>query len=62
MLYGGIIVTVLGAIFHLQGHGIVGPKESFMYQNQDWVTQGIAIIIIGAITIAASVIIKIQRA
>ena len=45
----GTVVMVLGIIFHLQGHSVVGPQSSFMYSNPDWITYGIQIVIIGAI-------------
>ena len=37
----GIIIVILGLIFHLQGQSVVGPESSFMYANPDWVTYGI---------------------
>ena len=46
----GFIVGIFGLIFHLQGQSIVGPESSFMYSNPDWITYGIQIIILGAIT------------
>ena len=45
----GSIVVILGVIFHLQGHSIVGPQSSFMYANPDWITHGIQIVIVGTI-------------
>ena len=47
----GIITSILGLIFHLQGQSIVGPESSFMYSNPDWVTFGIQIMIIGIIIV-----------
>ena len=47
VIYSGIITMVLGIIFHLQGHSVVGPESSFMYANPEWVTYGIQILIIG---------------
>ncbi|KAF6247160.1 hypothetical protein C6990_05640 [Nitrosopumilus sp. b3] len=52
----GVIIGVLGIIFHLQGHSVVGPQSSFMYSNPDWVTYGIQIAIIGLIVIGAGII------
>ncbi|MBT8172763.1 MAG: hypothetical protein KJN83_01725 [Nitrosopumilus sp.] len=52
----GAIIGVLGIIFHLQGHSVVGPQSSFMYSNPDWVTYGIQIAIIGLIVIGAGII------
>ena len=47
----GIIITISGIVFHLQGQSIVGPESSFMYSNPDWITYGIQITIIGIIII-----------
>ncbi|NNM02335.1 MAG: hypothetical protein HKP26_02040 [Nitrosopumilus sp.] len=52
----GAIIGILGIIFHLQGHSVVGPQSSFMYSNPDWVTYGIQIAIIGLIVIGAGII------
>ena len=54
----GIIVMVLGLIFHLQGQSIVGPETSFMYSNPDWITYGLEIIIIGSSVLVFGIIIK----
>ncbi len=50
----GIIISVFGIIFFLQGNSIVGPTSSFMYSNPKWIVNGlwvasigIAIIVIG---------------
>jgi hypothetical protein len=51
LLVIGIITSILGLIFHLQGQSIVGPESSFMYSNPDWVTFGIQIMIIGIIIV-----------
>ena len=45
----GIVVLVLGVIFHLQGQGIVGPESSFMYTNPQWITYGMQIAILGMV-------------
>ena len=59
-IIGGIIL-VLGIIFHLQGHSVVGPESSFMYSNPEWITYGIQILIIGAVIIGISVGIKVLK-
>jgi len=51
LLVIGIITSILGLIFHLQGQSIVGPESSFMYSNPDWITFGIQIMIMGIIII-----------
>ncbi|KFM20302.1 hypothetical protein AAA799P11_00049 [Marine Group I thaumarchaeote SCGC AAA799-P11] len=57
----GIIVGILGVIFHLQGQSIVGPKSSFMYSNPDWITYGIQITIAGIIITISGIILKVIR-
>ena len=39
----GVILVIFGIIFNFQGQGMVGPETSFMYQNQDWIDNGIII-------------------
>ena len=57
----GIIVTILGTIFHLQGQSVVGPESSFMYANPDWITYGIQIMIGGITIIGIGSILKILK-
>ncbi len=47
IIIAGIIVTIMGVIFHLQGQSIVGPESSFMYSNPQWVTYGMQIAVLG---------------
>lgn len=58
----GSIVFVLGIIFHLQGHSVVGPQSSFMYANPDWITYGIQIAIVGTIIlIGGGILLKFKK-
>jgi len=59
-IIGGIIL-VLGMVFHLQGHSVVGPESSFMYSNPEWITYGIQILIVGIAIIGISIGIKILK-
>ena len=47
LIFLGILIFLLGALFHLQGQGIVGPESSFMYYNPEWITYGLQIVFIG---------------
>ena len=47
----GIILVVFGIIFNFQGQGMVGPESSFMYQNPNWIDNGIYIGMVGVIII-----------
>lgn len=55
----GIIVLSFGIIFHLQGQGVVGPQESFMYENPNWITHGQQIVVIGILIIGVGIGVKI---
>ena len=47
----GVILVIFGIIFNFQGQGMVVPETSFMYQNQDWIDNGIIISMLGVILI-----------
>ncbi len=55
----GVIVLLFGIIFHLQGQGVVGPQESFMYENPNWITYGQQIVVIGILVIGVGIGVKI---
>lgn len=55
----GAIILAFGIIFHLQGQGMVGPQESFMYENPNWITYGQQIAIIGILIISGGIGVKI---
>lgn len=55
----GAAILAFGIVFHLQGQGIVGPQESFMYENPSWITYGLQIAIAGILIIAGGVGVKI---
>lgn len=54
----GAIILAFGIIFHLQGQGVVGPQESFMYENPNWITYGQQIVVIGILIIGGGIGIK----
>ena len=58
-IIGGII-SCLGLVFHLQGISILGPESSFMYSNQEWVSYGLYIILVGIAVFSIGIIIKIR--
>jgi len=51
IIISGIIVMIFGVIFQFQGQGMIGPDSSFMYQNQNWIDNGIYIGMVGVIII-----------
>lgn len=54
----GVILFILGIIFHLQGQSIVGPESSFMYANPEWISYGIKIAISGLVILGLGIGIK----
>ena len=54
----GIVIIIMGTIFHLQGQSVVGPQSSFMYSNQEWITYGLEILFVGIIILAVSIILS----
>ena len=55
VIVAGIIIMIMGVIFHLQGQSVVGPESSFMYSNPQWVTYGIQIAVFGGIILAVGI-------
>ena len=51
----GAFVALAGAIFTLQGLGIVGPTSSFMFQSSNWIAYGLAIFLVGALIVVGGV-------
>ena len=57
----GAAMSVLGAIFYLQGQSVVGPQSSFMYANPEWITHGLEILGVGAAIFALGIMLAIKR-
>jgi hypothetical protein len=51
----GVVLALAGAVFALQGMGIVGPSQSFMFQNPSWTDQGVVVTVVGLVTLAGGV-------
>ena len=60
-IISGIIITIFGFIFHLQGQALVGPESSFMYSNPDWINYGIQIVVVGIIILGIGIGKKIKK-
>jgi len=52
---------IFGVIFQFQGQGMVGPEESFMYENQAWIDNGIYIAMIGVVLILIGYILERKK-
>jgi hypothetical protein len=57
LIITGLITSLFGTIFHLQGQSIIGPESSFMYSNSDWITYGLQILMAGIIISCAGFVI-----
>jgi hypothetical protein len=55
VIIAGVVIMIMGVIFHLQGQSLVGPESSFMYSNPQWVTYGIQIAVLGGIVLAVGI-------
>jgi len=47
LIVPGILLSLAGAVFTLQGLGIVGPPSSFMFKSTTWIYDGLALFFIG---------------
>ena len=57
----GIILVIFGIIFSFQGHGVVGPETSFMYESQDWIDYGIWISMMGVILVLIGYVVEKRK-
>ncbi|MFI5415868.1 MAG: hypothetical protein ACHQXJ_00785 [Nitrososphaerales archaeon] len=57
----GATIMIMGIIFYLQGHAIVGPTSSFMYSNPKWIVNGQWIAVSGLLILAAGLGISSRR-
>ena len=60
IIISGVIIFLFGIIFNMQGYGIVGPEQSFMYKNPEWISHGIEITTAGTIIAVIGIILKIK--
>ena len=58
----GVLLTLAGMVFILQGEGIVGPQGSFMYNNPTWIYQGVAAALVGILIIIGGFVLGRRRA
>lgn len=55
VIIAGVVIMIMGVIFHFQGQSMIGPQSSFMYSNPEWVTYGIQIAVLGGIVLAVGI-------
>lgn len=51
----GMLVALAGAVFTLQGLGIVGPTSSFMFQSSSWIEYGLVTFLVGLLIVLGGV-------
>ena len=61
VIIAGIIITIFGIIFGLQGHGMIGPEQSFMYQSSEWINNGNYIAMLGVLVVLIGYIIERKK-
>ena len=61
IMIAGIILVIFGIIFSFQGHGVVGPETSFMYESQDWIDYGIWISMMGVIWVLIGYVVEKRK-
>ena len=55
VIIAGIVIMIMGVVFHFQGQSVIGPESSFMYSNPQWITYGIQIAVSGVIILAVGI-------
>ena len=58
LILAGAAVAALGLLFHMQGRGVVGPEQSFMYNSPDWLQYGILLAAAGATMAGAGLFLR----
>ena len=61
IIISGIIIMICGIVFQFQGQGTIGPDSSFMYQNPEWINNGICIGVVGVIIILMGYIVEKKK-
>ena len=61
IIIAGIIIMIFGIVFQFQGQGMVGPEESFMYENPAGIDNGIYIAMIGVVIILIGYIVEKKK-
>ena len=57
----GIAIVIFGIIFGLQGQGVVGPEQSFMYQSSEWINNGNYMAMFGVVIVLVGYIVEKKK-
>jgi hypothetical protein len=60
-LFIGALFFLAGLVFTLQGLGIVGPTNGFMFKSQTWINNGVIILVLGIIILGAGFYFRSKR-
>ena len=61
IIIAGIIIMIFGVIFQFKGQGMVGQEESLMYENPNWIDNGIYIGMTGVVVILIGYIVEKKK-
>ena len=61
IIAAGIIIIIFGIVFQFQGQWIIGPEQSFMYENRSWVDNGTYIAMLGVIIILIGYVVEKKK-
>ena len=61
IIIAGIVIAIFGIIFGLQGHGVVGPEQSFMYKSSEWINNGNYMAMFGVVIILVGYIVEKKK-
>jgi len=57
----GILLALAGAVFTLQGYGVIGPQSSLMFDSPTWIYQGVAVALIGLLALSMGLVLGRKR-
>lgn len=55
------IIIFLGILFIAQSQSIVGPTQSFMYDNPEWIINGSILLSVGILIMISCVVISLWK-
>jgi hypothetical protein len=57
----GFSVIIFGALFYFQSKSVIGPTQSFMYNNDEWSINGLIIISSGFFLLLLGILLKFKN-
>ena len=57
----GFSIIFFGALFYFQSKSVIGPTQSFMYNNAEWNINGLIIISIGIFLVLLGILLKFKN-